>query len=132
MNSESNISKKEIIRVALDLKATQAFETMTNELRSLNEFIKFHPSEFVSCLISDYLNFYFKADRDHLIAIFFDSHAYVMRQTNNAKGKDNFMEVMQQALEASRRIKAKVRQTSKNSNRSKKENKTILGDDAAL
>jgi hypothetical protein len=75
------------------------------------------------------LNFYFKLNRDHLIAAFFDSHGFVTAQTSMAKGKDNFMEVMQQALEESKRIKGKLRKTHKSNNQPEKVSKANLGDD---
>lgn len=132
MKPENKIAKKEILRVALDAQATHAFEVMAKELKSQNEHAKFHASELVSFIVNDYLNFYFKLNRDHLIAAFFDSHGFVTVQTGKAKDKDNFMEVMQQALEESKRIKGKLRKTHKGKNQPKKEPKTHLDDDTSL
>lgn len=129
MKPENKTAKKEILRVALDPQATHAFEVMAKELKGLSEHVKFHPSEFVSLIVSDYLNFYFKLNRDHLIAAFFDSHGFVTAQTSKTKGKDNFMEVMQQALEESKRIKGKLHKMHKSKNQPEKVSKTNLGDD---
>lgn len=115
--------------MALDSQATHAFEVMVKELKNHNEHVKFHASELVSFIVNDYLNFYFKLNRDHLIAAFFDSHGFVMAQTSKGKGKDNFMEVMQQALEESKRIKGKRHKMHKGKNQPEKEFKTQLGDD---
>lgn len=129
MKQENKTAKKEILRVALNHEATQAFNVMAKELKGLNEHVKFHASELVSFIVNDYLNFYFKLNRDHLIAAFFDSHSFVTAQSNKTKGKDNFMEVMQQALEESKRIKGKRHKTHKGKNQPEKESKTDLGDD---
>lgn len=132
MKPENKTAKKEILRVALDPQSTQAFEVMAKELKDLSEHVKFHPSELVSFIVSDYLNFYFKLNRDHLIAAFFDSHGFVTEQTSKAKGKDNFMEVMQQALEESKRIKGKLRKTHKSKNQYENASQANLIDDTTL
>lgn len=132
MKPENKTAKKEILRVALDFQATHAFEVMAKELKNHNEHVKFHASELVSFIVNDYLNFYFKLNRDHLIAAFFDSHGFVMAQTSKGKGKDNFMEVMQHALEESKRIKSKRHKMHKGKSQPAKESKTQLGDDTTL
>lgn len=132
MSLKNCTQKKEILRVALDANAAHAVECMAQELRSFNEYLKFHPSDFVSRIVSDYFNLYFKSNKDHLVAAFFDSHAYVTAQTNKAKDSDNFMEVMQQALEESKRIKNKLHRIPKNNGKVKNENPLTLADDTTL
>lgn len=120
-SAEMNENKKDILRVALDPKATRAFNKMAEALKEQNQFLKFHPSELVSFIIADYAESYFKSDIDVLVAAFFDYHAFMKAQTEKAKDQENFMEVMQQALEESKKIRSKLNKSVRISMRKKKE-----------
>lgn len=131
METETTSDKKEILRVALDEEATRAFRRMADELSQRNEYVKFHPSELVSFIMRDYVAKYFKSDIDCLVAAFFDSQAFVTAKTRQAKDHDNFLEVMHQALEESRKIKGKLHKSGKTM-RSKKDWSSASKDDANL
>jgi len=114
--SESKASgsgKKEILRVALDAKATQSYELMAQKLKEDSPWVKFYPSEFISFIVSDFFETYFHQDKDVLISAFFDSHGFVNSETQKAKNKTNFEEALREALSKAEKIKSKVRRRSK-------------------
>ena len=102
------MSTKEILRVALDSKAVQAFESMAVALKSVDPAVQFSPSEFVSFVIYDFSQNYFNKNFDMLLATFFNSKAYVKAQTKKAS-RENFDEVLREALDRARKIKLKMR-----------------------
>lgn len=106
-------SRKEILRLALDAKATHSYESMVRRLKSHNPSVRFYPSELVSFIVSDFFETYFEDDLDILVAAFFDSHGFVNAETRKAKNKDNFEEVLREALSTAEKIKSKVRRKSK-------------------
>lgn len=105
--------KKEILRVALDDKATRSYELMAQKLKKYNSAVRFYPSELVSFIISDFFETYFEDDLDVLVATFFDSHSFINIETQNAKNKSNFEHALREALSTAEKIKAKVRRKSK-------------------
>lgn len=110
-NNRTN--KKEILRVALDAKATQSYELMAQRLKEYNASVRFYPSEFVSFIVSDFFETYFENDLDILVSVFFDSHGFVNAETHKAKNKSNFEEILREALSSAEKIKAKVRRKPK-------------------
>ena len=106
-------SRKEILRVALDAKATQSYEIMSQKLKSYNSAVRFYPSDLVSFIVSDFFDTYFENDIDILVAAFFDSHVFVNSETQKAKNKVNFEEVLREALSKAEKIKSKVRRKAK-------------------
>ena len=106
-------SRKEILRVALDAKATQSYEIMAQKLKSYNSAVRFYPSDLVSFIVSDFFETYFENDIDILVAAFFDSHGFVNSETQKAKNKVNFEEVLREALSKAEKIKSKVRRKAK-------------------
>ncbi|MFZ4402788.1 MAG: hypothetical protein ACOYOK_01690 [Pseudobdellovibrionaceae bacterium] len=106
-------NKKEILRVALDAKATQSYESIEQRLKDYNPTVRFYPSELVSFIVSDFFETYFENDIDILVAAFFDSHGFVNIETQKAKNKANFEEVLREALSTAEKIKSKVRRKSK-------------------
>lgn len=106
-------SRKEILRVALDAKATQSYESMAHKLKDYNSSVSFYPSELVSFIVSDFFETYFENDIDILVAAFFDSHGFVNAETQKAKNKANFEEALREALSTAEKIKSKVRRKSK-------------------
>lgn len=99
----------EVLRIALDQKATQAFASMTARMKETKYPLKLTPSQFVSFLVADFFDTYFDDDIDVLVAEFFDSHKFLTLETQSAKGKDNFEEVMRSALVKAEKIKGKRR-----------------------
>lgn len=110
---QDGIGKKEILRVALDAKAAQAYELMAQKLKSYNSAVRFYPSDLVSFIVADFFETYFEGDIDILVAAFFDSHGFVNSETQKAKNKSNFEEVLREALAKSEKIKSKVRRKAK-------------------
>lgn len=106
-------SRKEILRVALDAKATQSYEIMAQKLKSYNSAVRFYPSDLVSFIVSDFFDTYFENDIDILVAAFFDSHGFVNSETQKAKNKSNFEEALREALSKAEKIKSKVRRKAK-------------------
>lgn len=102
-------NEKEILRIALDKKATQDFAMMVHRLKAENSYVKVHPSAFVSFLVSDFYSTYFEKDLGTLVAEFFDSKSYHEAQLQRAKSQGEFEKVMSESLEAIRKIKAKTR-----------------------
>lgn len=106
-------NKKEILRVALDSKATHAYEEMTQRLKKNNPWVRFYPSELISFLVSDYFETHFEDDLEILTAAFFDSHGFVNTEAHKAKNSANFEEAMREALAKAEKIRSKVRRRSK-------------------
>lgn len=107
--AETRLTEKEALRIVLDQGATQAYLAMVEKLKAENSCVKFHPSQFVSFLVSDFLNTYFEKDKAVLVAEFFDSQTYYESEAQRAKGQSNFEELMDIALATARRIKGKAR-----------------------
>lgn len=110
MSSESQAKE---LRVALDAEATQSYKLIVQKLKEVVPTIKVHPSQFVSFLLTDYLAAHFEKDQDVLIAEFFDSDTFYQQQRKQAKGKQNFEELMARALEQAQKIKSKKRRKAK-------------------
>ena len=106
-------NEKEILRVALDDKATRAYGKMTQRLKENNHWIRFYPSELISFLVSDYFETYFEEDLEILTAAFFDSHGFINAETQKAKNGANFEVTMREALTKAEKIRSKVRRRSK-------------------
>lgn len=105
---ELNQKEKEL-RIVLNAAATSAFETMVARLKEEMSTIKIQASHFVSFLVTDFMEAHFEKDKDILIAEFFDSDAYHESERKKAKGKENYEELMADALERAKRIKGKRR-----------------------
>lgn len=105
----TNISKKEVLRVALDKEAADAFRFMAAQLRNSNDSVRVHPSEFVSFLVRQFKDNHFAEDFDLLVSEFFDSEKYLAAATTAAMGNPNFEELVAQALAKAKRLKAKRR-----------------------
>ena len=112
-----SVANKEILRVALDKKATQAVGAMTNKMKEANYPLKLNPSQFVSFLVHDFFETYFEKDIEVLIAAFFDSHKYLNTETQAYKGKGNYEESMRAALAKAENIRAGKRNGGHNKNR---------------
>ena len=97
------------LRIVLDAAATEALETMVQRMKDEISAIKVQPSHFVSFLVSDFLAAHFEKDMAVLIAEFFDSDAFHEAERRNAKGKSNYEELMQEALDRACKIKGKRR-----------------------
>jgi hypothetical protein len=93
----------------LDAAATVALETMVQRMKEAVSAIKVQPSHFVSFLVADFLEAHFERDMAVLIAEFFDSDAYHEAERKLAKGKAEYEELMQAALDRARKIKGKKR-----------------------
>lgn len=101
--------EKEVLRVALDKKATQSFLQMANRLKAESPHVRVQPSAFVSFLVSDFYATYFEKDLEILVAEFFDSKSFHEAQLQQAKAEGNFEEVMSESLVMIQKIKAKAR-----------------------
>ena len=97
------------LRVVLDASATAAYESMVAGMKEAVPQIKVQPSHFVSFLLVDYLEAHFEKDKAVLIAEFFDSDAFHEAERKLAKGKPDYEERMQAALDSARQIKGKKR-----------------------
>lgn len=106
-------NKKEILRVALDVKAAKSYALMAQRLKEYNSAVRFYPSDFISFIISDFYETYFENDLDVLVAAFFDSHGFVNAETQKAKSSGNFEEILREALSTAEKIKSKVRRKAK-------------------
>lgn len=106
-------NKKDILRVALDSKATSSYEKMIGRLKENNPWVRFYPSEFISFLVSDYFETHFENDLEILTAAFFDSHGFINSETQRAKNSANFEDAMREALEKAEKIRSKVRRKPK-------------------
>lgn len=101
--------QKEVLRVALDKAAANAYKQMTDRLRLESPFLKVHPSAFVSFLVADFCTTYFEKDMDILVAEFFDSQSYYEDQLGKAKSGNSFEETMTATLSTIKKIKSKKR-----------------------
>jgi hypothetical protein len=99
------------LRVVLDSAAAAAFEAMLARMKEAVPQIKVQPSHFVSFLLVDYLEAHFERDKVVLITEFFDSDAFHEAERKLAKGKPDYEERMQAALDRARQIKGKKRRT---------------------
>ncbi len=105
--SEANEERE--LRIVLDGPATSAYEMMIGRMREVAPTIKVQPSHFVSFLLVDFMETHFEKDMAVLIAEFFDSDAFYESQRRLAKGKSDYEELMANALEQARKIKARRR-----------------------
>jgi hypothetical protein len=101
--------KAKELRIVLDGPATEAYETMVSRMKEAVSTIKVQPSHFASFLMVDYLDAHFEKDKAVLIAEFFDSDAFHEAERKVAKGKPDYEELMQAALNCARQIKGKKR-----------------------
>ncbi len=101
-------NKKQILRVALDERATRCYFSMVEKLRGQNAFLKIHPSHFVSFLVTDFFETYFEKDIDVLVAQFFDSQGYHDKQMKLA-GQGEFERVISDTLAHIKQVKSKAR-----------------------
>lgn len=123
--SEKNLPRiqKEILRVALNKDATDAYAQMVNRLRSENPSVKIQPSAFVSFLMKDFFATYFEKDMGILIAEFFDSKSFYESQMKRAQSDGNsFEKVMADTLDSITKIKSKSRCMAEKKGRSKRTN----------
>lgn len=104
------MATKDVLRVALDSRAVQAFESMAVALKSVDPAVQFSPSELVSFIVYDFSQTYFQKDFDVLLAMFFNSQSYVKTQTKKSNS-ENFEEVLREALDKARKMKLKMRKT---------------------
>lgn len=102
-------SQRKELRIVLDGPATEAYESMVSRMKETVSTVKVQPSYFVSFLMIDYLETYFEKDLAILIAEFFDSDAFYEVERKLAKGKPDYEELMQSALDRARQIKGKRR-----------------------
>lgn len=107
-DEKSPKAEKDVLRVALDKDAMDAFYKMVAELKSQNAFVKLQPSAFVSFVVADYYRAHFKDDMVVLTSQFFDSQGYYESQLRAAKAVANFEEVMSETLAFIKQIKAKA------------------------
>jgi hypothetical protein len=105
----TKVSKGRELRIVLNEPATMAFEAMVNRMKETVPTVKVHPSHFVSFLLIDYMEAHFEKDLAVLVAEFFDSDAFHEAERRRAKGKPDFEELMQAALDRARQIKSKRR-----------------------
>ncbi len=105
----SELDQERELRIVLDGAATAAYEMMVSRLKEAVSTIKVQPSHFVSFLLVDFMEAHFEKDMAVLIAEFFDSDAFYEAERKHAKGKSNYEELMADALERARKIKAKRR-----------------------
>jgi len=103
------LKKEKELRIVLNPSATRAFEMMLARLRAEMPTIKVQASNFVSFLVTDFLEAHFERDKEVLIAEFFDSDAFHEAERRKAKGHENYEELMAEALERAKRIKGKRR-----------------------
>jgi hypothetical protein len=97
------------LRIVLDAEAALAFESMVDLMKKEMPAIKVQPSQFVSFLVKDFFEAHFEKDKPVLIAEFFDSDSYHEAERKLAKGKPNYEELMQAALDQARKIKSRKR-----------------------
>lgn len=111
--TSSELKAKEL-RIVLDAAAASAYETMVGRIKEVALTIKTQPSHFVSFLLVDYLEVHFEKDMAVLIAEFFDSDAFYESERKLAKGRPDYEERMQAALNRAREIKGKKRRKTLN------------------
>jgi hypothetical protein len=92
-NKSPVLGEKEVLRIALDKKATDCFKAMASRLKGENPRVRFQPSAFVSFLVSDFFSSYFEKDLNVLVAEFSDSKSYYEEQLQKAKSHDEFEKV---------------------------------------
>lgn len=101
--------QKEVLRVALDKAATNAYKQMTDRLKQESLFLKIHPSAFVSFLVADFCTTYFEKDLGILVAEFFDSQSFYEDQLRKEKSGNSFEQAMVQTLSTIKKIKSRKR-----------------------
>ncbi len=114
MMNNSNQGKgqeKDVLRVALDKSASQAYAAIVKRIKAENSCVKLHPSAFVSFLVSDFYATYFEKDLGILVSEFFDSQTYHETEIKRAKSQGNFEQVMTEALVTIKKVKSNVRRT---------------------
>ncbi len=119
-------SDKEILRVALDKRATDAYRSMVERLKGASPFVKFHPSDFASFIMADFFETYFEKDIDVLMAEFFDSHGFLAAETLTSKDSEKFEESMRVALAKAEKIKSKRRNKIQKAKKEPKTKESVL------
>lgn len=113
MSLPENEKRKEVLRIALDTKATEAYDQMLKRLKDINTWVRFFPSEFISFLVTDFYETYFESDKDIYVGKFFDSHGFVNSETKKSKNTGNFEEVLRETLAKAEKIRSKSRRKPK-------------------
>ncbi len=109
MSLTDNGNRKEVLRIALDTKATEAYDQMLKGLKEVNSWVRFFPSEFISFLVTDFYETHFESDKDIYVGKFFDSHGFVNSETKKAKNTGNFEEALRETLAKAEKIRSKSR-----------------------
>lgn len=100
---------KDVLRVALDKPATNAYHSMVEEIKAQNSCVKISPSQFVSFLVTDFYKTYFEKDLSILVAEFFDSQGYHEAAIKRAKREGNFEQIMNETMMNIKQFKSKCR-----------------------
>lgn len=96
----------ECLRVALEPAAAEAYRKMIARLKAESQYLRAHPSKFVSFLVSDFYATYFEEDISILVAKFFDSKAFMSDQIKTAKGSDDAATILQSVTDTVEKLKS--------------------------
>lgn len=115
---------KDCLRVILDAKASASYAAMAAKLKATGKQTKFHPSMFVSFLVTDFFETYFEKDIDVLVAKFFDSKVFMAAEVQKAKSPSEASEILKMVADTIEKINSHSRLNKKSKAVSRK-NKDI-------
>ncbi len=123
MSSEEGVegaiaNDKDCLRVVLDSEASQAFSEMSARLKAIGSYVKFYPSQLVSCIVSEFFEAHFEKDMDALVSKFFDAKAYIASEVQRAQSADEAVQILKGLSESIDKIKGKGRPYKRSKERS--------------
>lgn len=111
-------SDKDGLRVVLDPEATRAFSEMSARLKAVGSYVKFYPSQLVSCIVSEFFEAHFEKDKDALVSKFFDAKAYISSEVQRAQNAEEAVEILKGLSDSIDKIKGKGRPSRRSKERS--------------
>lgn len=109
---------KDGLRVVLDPEAARAFSEMSARLKAIGSYVKFYPSQLVSCIVSEFFGSHFERDKDTLVSKFFDAKAYIASEVQRAQNAEEAVEILKGLSESIDKIKGKERAPRRSKERS--------------
>lgn len=100
---------RELLRVALDKKATHAHDSMAGVLKT-QEFVKLSPSRFVSFVITHFFENYFEKDKELIVSEFFDAKEFIADEMSKVKDPAMVDEVLKMAMNRIQKMQALKKQ----------------------
>jgi len=120
---------KELLRIALDVSATSSYESMVKQIKATGNPTRFHPSSFVSFLVTDFFETYFDKDIDAYVAKFFDSKTFLATEIQRAHSPEDTTAILRSAMESIDKVTSQGRNKKRTKRAAHKKNDVkALGD----